>query len=251
MPSETINQLVGSLNELQSKLNQLDGEARRLGDLRGDLKSTAAGLAAAARELQTVTTALGDGAATMRELDMTATLARLAEIETALDARSRLLEQAIDREIAELGESLKHQVSKQLDALPAQIGPTVALAFDRQFAATKTAIDSLVTDARTNHQSLTAIVQNGVSQVLQDSTARSTAAALATTQIQATIREAQSTPLASIMKALAEAEARNASQAKLLEAALLSGTGKTRFMATLAAIVATIGAIAAVVSIFF
>ena len=53
------------------------------------------------------------------------------------------------------------------------------------------------------------------------------------------------------MKALAEAEARNASQAKLLEAALLSGTGKTRFMATLAAIVATIGAIAAVVSIFF
>jgi hypothetical protein len=251
MSSETINKLVGSLNELQIKLDGLDGEARRLGELRGDLKAAASGLSTTGQDLRTVATALGVGAATMRELDMVATLKRLAEIELALDARSRELEQAIDREITALGESLKQQVSKQLDGLPTQIGPTVALAFDRQFTTTKAAIDSLVADTGARHQTLTVTLQSGVDKILADAKDRGTATSVEMNQFQKSIRAAQVDQLTLLTKALADADARNLAHFKALEATLTDRIGMARLMGTLAFAVATIGAIAAVVSIFF
>ena len=250
MSSETINELVGSLTHLQDKLQKLDGETRRLGELRGDLKSVASSLTATGKELQAVAASMADGAATMRTLDMAATLKRLAEIEKALDTRSRELEKAIEREIVQLAESLKLQVSTQLDALPGQIGPTVANAFDKQFATTKSAIDSLVTDAGARHQSLGASLQSGVDKLLADMSDRSTVASQALSRLQSSVLEASSTQLASMMKALAEAETRNIAQSKALEGALLAGTSKARLMATLAFVVATLGAIASVVSLF-
>ena len=65
MSSETINELVGSLTHLQDKLQKLDGETRRLGELRGDLKSVASSLTATGKELQAVAASMADGAATM------------------------------------------------------------------------------------------------------------------------------------------------------------------------------------------
>ena len=251
MSSETINKLVGSLNELQVKLDGLDGEARRLGELRGDLKAAASGLSTTGQDLRTVATALGVGAATMRELDMGATLKRLAEIELSLEARSHDLKQAIDREITALGESLKQQVSKQLDGLPSQIGPTVALAFDRQFTTTKAAIDSLVADTGARHQTLTVTLQSGVDKILADAKDRGTAASVEMNQFQKSVRAAQADQLALLTKALAEADARNLAHFKALEATLTDRIGMARLIGTLAFVVATIGAMAAVVSIFF
>ena len=65
MSSETINELVGSLTHLQDKLQKLDGETRRLGELRGDLKSVASSLTATGKEFQAVAASMADGAATM------------------------------------------------------------------------------------------------------------------------------------------------------------------------------------------
>ena len=231
MSSETINELVGSLTHLQDKLQKLDGETRRLGELRGDLKSVASSLTATGKEFQAVAASMADGAATMRTLDMAATLKRLAEIEKALDTRSRELEKVIEREIVQLGESLKLQVSTQLDALPGLIGPTVANAFDKQFATTKSAIDSLVTDADSRHQLLTASVQSGVDNILADTNNRSTAASQALTQLQSAV-------------------ARSIAQANAHESALRASIRTTSLMATLAFAVATISAVAAILSIF-
>ena len=250
MASETINELVGTLSELESRLKQFDAEAHRLGELRGELKGATAGLQSAGKDLQAVASALRDGASTMRELDMAATLRRLAEIEATLDARSKQLEVAVDREIAELGESLKHQVSKQLDALPAQIGSIVAHAFDQQFATTKAAIDSLVTDAGSRHQALTTTLQSSDNKLLTVMNDWRTAEMNSTAQLENTMRESQSTQLGSIMTSLDAAEYRNTAQANSLEAVLLAGTRKAGLMATHAFIVAMLGAIAAVISIF-
>jgi hypothetical protein len=215
MSSETINKLVGSLNELRIKLDGLNGEARRLGELRGDLKSAASGLTTTGQDLRAVAIALGVGAATMRGLDMVATIKRLEEIELTLDARSRELEQAIDREIAALGESLKQQVSKQLDGLPTQIGSTVALAFDRQFTTTKAAIDSLVADMGASHQTLTVTLQSGVDKILADAKDQSAATSLEMNQFQKSVSAAQTDQLALLTKSgvdkiLADAKDRSA-----------------------------------------
>ena len=250
MPSDTVNELVGTLSELESRLKQFDAEARRLGELRGELKGTTAALQSAGKDLQSVASALRDGAATMRELDMAATLKRLAEIEHALDARSKQLEATIDREIAELGESLKHQVSTQLEALPAQLGPTVASAFDKQFETTKRAIDSLVADAGTRHAELLTSVRQGLEQNAADAKANTAAIGQAITQLGASAREATDRQMNAILKSLAEADASSSSLAKSTEAIVQAGTQKAARHALVAALLAAAALAAAVVGIF-
>lgn len=234
MSSEKINELIESLNNLQTKLQSLDGETRRIGELRGDLKSMASGLTATGKELQAVAGAMIDGATTMRGLDMGATLKRLAEIEQAIDARLLELGKVIDRDITELGESLRQQVSKQLDALPAQIGPTVTLAFDQQFTTTNAAIGLLVKE----HQTLKNVLESGIARVVADANERGLVASQTITQVHT-----------GLQKELAQAEARNVAQVKALEISFNAFTQKTRLIVWLVLIVATIGAIGAVISI--
>jgi hypothetical protein len=250
MPSDTVNELVGTLSELESRLKQFDAEARRLGELRGELKGTTAALQSSGKDLQSVTSALRDGAATMRELDMAATLKRLAEIEHALDARSKQLEATIDREIAELGESLKHQVSKQLDALPNQLGPTVASAFDKQFETTKRAIDSLVADAGTRHAELLASLRQGLEQHTTESKASAAAIGQAVTQLGAAARDASDRQMNALLRSLADADARSSAQAKSTEAIVQAGTQRAARLALVAALLAAAALAAAVVGIF-
>lgn len=234
MSSEKINELIESLNNLQTKLQSLDGETRRIGELRGDLKSMASGLTATGKELQAVAGAMIDGATTMRGLDMGATLKRLAEIEQAIDARLLELGKVIDRNITELGESLRQQVSKQLDALPAQVGPTVTLAFDQQFTTTNVAIGLLVKE----HQTLKNVLESGIARVVADANERGLVASKTITQVHT-----------GLQNELAQAEVRNVAQVKALEISFNAFTQKTRLIVWLVLIVATIGAIGAVISI--
>ena len=246
MSSEKINELVESLNNLQTKLQSLDGETRRLGELRGDLKSMASGLTATGKELQAVAVAMIDGATTMRGLDMGATLKRLAEIEQALDTRLCELGKVIDRDITDLGESLRQQVSKQLDALPAQIGPTVALVFDQQFKTTNAAIGLLVKE----HQMLTNVLESGIARVLADANERGLVVLNTMTQLQKWLQRVLIDQFASLQKELTQAEARNVAQVKALEISVAAFTKKMRLMVSLVLIVASIGAVGAVISIF-
>jgi hypothetical protein len=126
----------------------------------------------------------------MRELDMAATLRRIAEIEAVLDARSEQLAAVIDREIAELGESVRHQLSKQIDALPIQLGNTVAAAFDKQFKATKTAIDSLVANAGAWHAKVLTTIAQALQQEAAETKARDESINQAIIQLSADMRAA-------------------------------------------------------------
>jgi hypothetical protein len=186
----------------------------------------------------------------MRDLDMAATLRRLAEIEATLDARSQQLEKAIDREIAELGESLKHQVSKQLDQLPGQLGPTVAAAFDKQFETTKQAIDSLVADAGARHAELLTSVRQGLEQHAAESKASATAIGQAVTQLGAAARDASDRQMNAMLKSLAEADARSLAQAKSTEALVQAGTQSVARLSLVSALLAAAALAAAVVGIF-
>ena len=250
MPSETINELVGTLSELETRLKHFDAEARRLGELRGELKGATSGLQSAGKDLQAVAASLRDGAATMRELDMAATLKRLAEIEAALDARSKQLEAAIDREIAELGDSLKQQVSRQLDALPAQLGPTVASAFDKQFETTKRAIDALVADAGTRHTDLLTTIRQGLEHQSTESRVSDAALGQSIAQLGAAVREASDRQAGVVTKSLSDADSRNASHAKELESAVRAGAQKTARLALVAAVLAAAALVAACIGIF-
>ena len=73
------------------------------------MKAAASGLHSVGKDLQDVASGLREGASTMRDLDMAATLRRLAEIEGALDARSQQLEKAIADKEAKAAELLKTQ----------------------------------------------------------------------------------------------------------------------------------------------
>ena len=250
MPSDTVNELVRTVSELESRLKQFDAEARRLGELRGELKGTTAALQSAGKDLQSVASSLRDGAATMRELDMAATLKRLAEIEAALDARSKQLEAAIGREIAELGDSLKQQVSRQLDALPAQLGPTVASAFDKQFETTKRAIDSLVADAGARQAELLTSVRQGLEQNAAESKASAATIGQAVTQLGAAAREAGDRQMNAMLKSLADADARSSAQAKSTEDLVKIGTRRAARLSLVSALLAAAALAAAVVGIF-
>jgi hypothetical protein len=249
MSSETINQLVGTLGELELRLQRFDAEAQRLGDLRGELRGATTGLQSAGKDLQLIASALREGASTMRELDMPAVLTRVAEIESALDARSKQLESAITREITELGESLKHQVSKQLDTLPGQLGPTVAAAFDKQFETTKRAIDALVADAGTRHSEILMAIRQGIAQG-QESADRDSKLAQTVSQLGKAVREAYEKQVGTLVKALSEADARNSAHGTAIEAVITAVSRKNTRLTVIGIILAGAAAIAAVVGIF-
>jgi hypothetical protein len=250
MSSETINLLVGTLNDLDSKLRQCDSEVRRLGDLRVDLKGTTAGLQTAGKELQGVASALREGAMTMRELDMSATLKRLAEIEKILDARSRELETAIDREIAELGDSLKHVVQQQLAALPERIGPPIGTALDQQLKTTKDAIARINADAKARGDELSAEFEAKIGTLSRTIESHTGTMAQAVERLQSLFSAAQQSQSSTIMRALAEAEARDASAGERLERQLGARLDRLAGKITMALAVASIAAILSAVTIF-
>jgi hypothetical protein len=250
MSSETINELVETLGALESRLKEFDTEARKLSELRGEMKAAASGLHSVGKDLRDVASGLREGASTMRDLDMAATLRRLAEIEATLDARSQQLEKAIDREIAELGESLKHQVSKQLDQLPGQLGPTVAAAFDKQFETTKAAIDALVADARARHAEILMTIRQTIETEAMQAKSRDEALGQSVLQLGAAIRDTHEREVATLTKALAEADSRSAGRAKEVEAAVLEGTSRATRIAALAATLAAGALVAGVICIF-
>ncbi len=152
MPSEKIVEVVSAIKTLQDRIAAVDGEAKRLVSLRGDIKSLSEGMSACSRELQSVAAALAAGAATMRELDMAATLERITQIEEALDDRSDQLERAIDKDIAELGDSILNQLSTRLDAVAERLEPIVATAFGGQMAAITEAIGRVDSAAQERHE---------------------------------------------------------------------------------------------------
>ena len=152
MPSEKIVEVVSAIKTLQDRVAAVDGEAKRLVSLRGDIKSLSEGMSACSRELQSVAAALAAGAATMRELDMAATLERITQIEEALDDRSDQLERAIDKDIAELGDSILNQLSTRLDAVAERLEPIVATAFGGQMAAITEAIGRVDSAAQERHE---------------------------------------------------------------------------------------------------
>ncbi len=102
--------------------------------------------------VEVVAAALAAGAATMRELDMAATLERITQIEEALDDRSDQLERAIDKDIAELGDSILNQLSTRLDAVAERLEPIVATAFGGQMAAITEAIGRVDSAAQERHE---------------------------------------------------------------------------------------------------
>ncbi len=152
MPSEKIVEVVSAIKTLQDRVAAVDGEAKRLVSLRGDIKSLSEEMSACSRELQSVAAALAAGAATMRELDMAATLERITQIEEALDDRSDQLERAIDKDIAELGDSILNQLSTRLDAVAERLEPIVATAFGGQMAAITEAIGRVDSAAQERHE---------------------------------------------------------------------------------------------------
>jgi hypothetical protein len=186
----------------------------------------------------------------MRELDMAATLKRVAEIEAALDMRSKQLEATIDREIAKLGDALIHQVTKHLDALPGQLGPNVAAAFDKQFDSTKRAIDALVTDTGARHSELLATIRLGLEQHAAEAKARDAALTQSIAQLATLVRNASDSYTAALAKAIADSDAKSGSRAKEIEAAVAAGTQRAARLAAVAATLAAAAMIAAVVCIF-
>jgi len=227
MQSDTVNGLVETLTDLESRLKELNEEARRLGELRGDLKGMTTGLQSAGKDLQSVAAALRDGAATMRELDMAATLKRLTEIETALDIRSMQLEATIDRQIAALNESIQHQVLEHFEALPALIGPAVVPAFAKQFEATNSAINSLVANASSSHAEHLAILQQNFGQQADESRASAAAIGQAIDRLSMTALEASKRQMNAILKSLAEADARASMQWNATQAMVQTATQRT------------------------
>lgn len=250
MPSEKISELMGILGELESRLKQFDVEARRLVELRGDLMGTTAALQSAGKELQAVASALREGASTMRELDMAAALQRIAEIEAALDIRSNQLEAAIDREVAALGTSLKQQVSTQLAELPSQIGPAVAAAFDKQFKATKRAIDSLVADADSRHNELLEGIRKGIKDQAAISKAAAVALDKAIEESSASAREERERQLTALLEALKKTEAAVSVQTTANENLVKTGFQKLRRLSGVAILFAAAAFLAAVFIIF-
>jgi hypothetical protein len=250
MPSKTTTELVETLSELETKLRQFDTEARKLGEIRGEFKAAVAGFHAAGRDLQSLASALREGAATMRDLDMAATLKRLAEIETRLDERSKKLEAVIDREIAELGDSLKHQVSKEMSALPGQIGPTVASAFESQFEATNTALTSMSSDTAARHAEILQAVRAGLEQQSKESAARSDSISQQLSRIDMTLRETSQNQNSLLMKSFADLDARTASSMKSLEAEVATNARRGRSVAIVAVFVSLLAAAAATIGIF-
>ena len=153
MPSEKIVEVIAAITALQDRVKVVDAEAKRLAALRGDINSLSEGMSACSRELQSVATSLAAGAATMRELDMAATLTRITQIEEALDDRSDQLEKVIDKDIAELGDSILHQIATRLDSVATRLEPIVSTAFSGQMTAITGAVERAASAAQERHES--------------------------------------------------------------------------------------------------
>lgn len=166
MPSEKIVEVVSAIKTLQDRVAAVDGEAKRLVSLRGDIKSLSEGMSACSRELQSVAAALAAGAATMRELDMAATLERITQIEEALDDRSDQLEKAIDKDIAELGDSILHQISTRLDSVAGRLEPIVAEAFGGEMDTIKEAIGRVESAAQEQQAVVIRHLQSQAAQIV-------------------------------------------------------------------------------------
>jgi len=149
MPSEQIGEVIAAIGALQGRVQAVDAEATRLAALRGDITSLADGVAACSRELRAVAAGLAEGASTMRQLDMAATMVRIAQIEAALLDRSDQLQTVIARELAEFGESVLNQLAMQLDAVATRLEPIVSNAFGGQMTAI---IDAVATASAASKQ---------------------------------------------------------------------------------------------------
>ena len=243
MSSETINLLLGSLRELQDKLQDVEGEARRLGDVRTSLTSAARGLAETGEQLRSTAVSLREGAATMRDLDMAATLRRIAEIESALEARSSAIEKAIDRDMAELGESIKAQLERRLAEIGPQLGQGVAAELAERF-------DGVVRNQTQSSDRVVATMTDGLGKIRESCGAWGESHAKDLTRIEEGIREDRKEGTAAIQSTVSEVESRLRAELGKAQQAQASSFRSLFLIVLAAAIMALLAAVAASISIF-
>ena len=143
MPSDQVDEVLTAFKTLDERVEAVGIEAGRLTALRGDIKGAVDGIASCSLALKSVAAELARGAATMRELDMAATLARIGEIEKAFERRSDELGVVLDRSMVALGDSLLAQLSARLDTRLGEVVPAACATQSKVLSDRIAAVDDL------------------------------------------------------------------------------------------------------------